>query len=304
MSNDIIINNDKKNINIFFEIEYDIYKKTTIGHIFTQLNVICQIFNEEFNENLIKMYILYKKKLITDDITYYLKNILDLYFYLEKLEHLDQEEFFFIISKLIKINIIIKNLQLDDNLVNSANSANSTNSSNSSNLNQAKLVGNKYIKLINLDLINNSITNCIKQLSTDNIIIELFLNLINTIDINNKQIIINLSEKLAIDYFMYWNYSEIYSLIKRSYKIQDNIQHNAKNKTQNKTQYKNPIIVAIRKYKHDFIKFYKLRAGVFNELYNDHVNSTLITKFKYENNNKVFKDLILDIKSIIKYLKK
>ena len=65
MKNNTIINfNDiNSQIDIFCGIEYNINKRKYIkNNIFSQLNIIFNIFDESFNDNLILNYILVKKK--------------------------------------------------------------------------------------------------------------------------------------------------------------------------------------------------------------------------------------------------
>ena len=60
MSNNYI-NKENQNINAIFNIDYEESKKNIIKEIFKQLDIIISLFNEEFNDNLIKIYILFKK---------------------------------------------------------------------------------------------------------------------------------------------------------------------------------------------------------------------------------------------------
>ena len=63
MSNDIKANANKKTINVHLDIDYNTYKNKIKKYIFAHINVIYDIFDEEFIDNFVKLYILYKKNL-------------------------------------------------------------------------------------------------------------------------------------------------------------------------------------------------------------------------------------------------
>ncbi len=51
-------------INLACNIEYNDYKKKLIKKLFIQLQFIINIFDNDFNDNIVKLYILMKKKKI------------------------------------------------------------------------------------------------------------------------------------------------------------------------------------------------------------------------------------------------
>ena len=64
MSNDLKKNSNKKTINIFLDIDYNTYKNRIKKYIFAHVNLMCDIFDEEFNDNFAKLHILRKKNLL------------------------------------------------------------------------------------------------------------------------------------------------------------------------------------------------------------------------------------------------
>ena len=57
-----IENISSENINLSCYTEYSDYKKKLINNIFEQLNIIYELFDEKFNDDLVKIFILLKKK--------------------------------------------------------------------------------------------------------------------------------------------------------------------------------------------------------------------------------------------------
>jgi hypothetical protein len=259
MSSKNDIHNTKKTIiNVHLDIEYNTYKKKMKKYIFEHMEMIFNIFTEEFNDNLIKLYILFKKDILVNEYKKYINLLVDLYKYLDSLEYIDQEEYFKTVIKLINIIIFINNFKLD-------------------------MSNDKYIKLINLEIISTNIIGCVNLISKDNIITELFLVFINNHNTNSKNNIIFMGEKLSLDFFMYWTSEEIYKLITNNIKT-----HN------------NKLLLSIKKYKNDFINTYEHKTNILKKLYIDQINTKYSLKYRLNKKNKLFDDLIKDIYNINK----
>jgi hypothetical protein len=272
MSNDLN-NTNKKTINVHLDIDYNIYKNKIKKYIFVHINLIYNMFDEDFIDNFIKLYILYKKDLLESNNKIYAKLLIDFYSYLKSVEHIDQQEYFLIIIKLLNIFILMRTklnidlqVELDDKSI---------------DLCQVRLVGDKYIKLINLSLLNKKISDCINKIAKENIVIEIFLLFINKKNKSSKKNIIFIGEKLSFDFFMYWNPDELYNIIIKNISISSN-----------------RLLKSIKKYKTEFKKSYNYKINILKDIYIDQINTKLILKYKLVKNNKLFDELIKDINSI------
>lgn len=273
MSNDIKENGNKKTINVHLDIDYNTYKNKIKKFIFSHINFIYEIFDEDFIDNFVKLYILYKKNLLENKNKKYGKLLIDFFNYLKSLEYIDQEEYFLIIIKLFNIYIFIQeniNIELkvlSDNKI--------------LDLSKVRLVGDKYIKLINLELLNNRISNCIKQISKENIVVEIFLLFLNKQNKRSKKKIIFIGEKLSFDFFMYWKSDELYDILINNINISNN-----------------RLLSSIKKYKNEFKKSYNYKVNLLKDIYIDQINTKLILKYKIINNNQLFDELIKDINNV------
>jgi hypothetical protein len=273
MSNDITTNINNNTIKSYFDIDYDEHKKNIVNEIFKQIDIIMQIFNDGFNDNVIKMHILYKKKLLNDYECEIIENLNNIIQYIKNIKYIDQEEYLNIILKLVKIYIIIKKVIKRQN--------NNQNNNNSNN---------KYKKLIDINIIYMNIIGCVDLLSHNNYLIKVMFNILDYNDEssnNKKQNIILLSEILSTDYFMYWNSSEIYKILCKKIK----------------TESTNKLMHYLKKYKIEFLKNYRIIEINFKELYIDQINFKLIKKFKYNNKFNKFTELCDDLVSVDKEIK-
>jgi hypothetical protein len=271
MSNDIKNNSNKKTINIFFDIDYNSYKNRIKKYIFAHINFMYDIFYEEFNDNFAKLYILYKKDLLENREKKYVLILIDFYNCLKNVDCIDQEEYFYLIMKLLNIYIFIQKYpkeQVENSVF---------------DLKNVKLVGNKYIKLINIKLLNDDITKCVEKIAIENIVMKLFILFLKKKNKHTKKNIVFIGEKLSMDYFMYWDSNELYKIIKTH-------TNNSKNR----------LLSSIKKYKNDFYKSYNYKTDELKELYLDQVNTNLILKYKFMKENKLFNELIIDIDAIDK----
>jgi hypothetical protein len=249
-----------KPINILLEIDYNTYKNKIKTNIFKHYTKIYEIFSEEFNDNLIKMYILLKKELLEKKLYIkYIKTILELCKQLDIINYIDQQEYFITIIKLFNIFLLIKEI------------------------NKEHEKEETYLKFIDINYMNNKIVECIIFISKDNIIGEIFLLFINKKNKYTQRYIIALSEKLSVDFFMYWSSQDLYELIINNINIT-----------------KNRLLISIKKYKYEFINLYEKKTNILKKLYSDQTYSKLILKYKLDNKNTLFNELIKDIEAINK----
>jgi len=273
MSNDIKANANKKTINVHLDIDYNTYKNKIKKYIFAHINFIYDIFNEEFIDNFVKLYILYKKNLLENNNKKYGKLLFDFYNYLKTLEYIDQEKYFLIIIKLFNIYIFIQEkLNIESKVLTDDKTLDFC---------KVQLVGDKYIKLINLELLNNRILNCINHISKENIIAEIFLLFINKQNKHSKKKIIFIGEKLSFDFFMYWKSDELYDILINNINISNN-----------------RLLSSIKKYKNDFKKSYNYKVNLLKDIYIEQINTKLIIKYKLIKNNHLFDELIKDMNNV------
>ena len=273
MANDLNPNANKKSINVFLDIDYNIYKNKIKPYIFTHINLVYDMFDEDFIDNFVKMYILYKKDLLESDYKTYGNLLIDLYNYLKYIENIDQEEYFIIITKLLNIYILVLE-KINSDIQNISDDK-------TIDFGKVKLVGDKYIKLINLELLNNKITNCIKQIGKENVVVEMFLLFIHNKNKRSKKNIIFIGEKLSFDFFTYWDSNELYKIITTNINVSNN-----------------RLLHAIRKYKKYFFKSYTYKVNILKNIYFDQINTKIILKHKLIKDYKLFNELVKDISAI------
>ncbi len=270
------LSNSKNNqiiINTNYQMDYNYYKKKLIKEIFLQLDIIFEIFDEELNENIVKVYILIIKSKIPENI---FSEILVFYEFLsdlKNLDYIDQMDYLNIIIDLFKIN---KSLEKIDSFFIKNNSE----------------IG--IYNLVNWLLIKNKFITLIELISKHNIILKLLLKLdeyqLDLIKIHHKEIkltVRNLADSVCFDFFMYYSSSKILKYLNTKLLID----------SQNLTNDSNNCISLLNKYKKYFTEQYKLKYETFCEIYFD-IKIANISKFKYINKNKYFDELLLDIKSV------
>lgn len=187
--------NNNNIINIEYDVEYNNYQKKLLNNIFLQLDIIFEIFNDDFNDQIIRIYILMKKNKLNNN---YVSILFDFIYFLSNISMINQFEFLEIIMYIVKIYIILMN-----NLI---------------------VVD---LNLIDLNLIKTQINNCIDKLTSNNVIRNLIL--LNS-TFKTKSIIQSLAGDLVMDFFSYYSTSEIYFYIKTKLYMSDaiNIQYNIK----------------------------------------------------------------------------
>ncbi len=259
-------------ININYEMEYGNYKKKLVKEIFFQLDKIFEIFDNELNENIVKIYILILKNKIPDIILNELLIFYEFLSDLKNLEYIDQFEFIGIIIDLLKIKKSLEKINLF--------------------LNSKQNLG--VFSLINWNIIIDKFENIINFIGNNNIVLKILL-LIDSFDVDLikihhdeiKKLVRKLADSLAFDFFMYYSSSKMLKYLNSKMFVDLN---NIGNKSNN-------CIVMLIKYKKYFIEQYKIKYELFCEIYYD-IKISNISKYKYINKNKYFNDLFIDIKLV------
>jgi hypothetical protein len=261
-----------KEINIFWEIDYNNYKNKIKKYILNHFRIIFEMFDEEFNDNLIKMHILYKKNLLEKNHVRFINTLIDFSNYLYNLELVDQEEYFLTILKIFNILLLYNKINISNLEIEKTEQF---------ELNKVELIGTKYIKLIDLNFLYKRIYDCINIISEENNIVKIFMLFINKKNVHTKKNIILVSEKLSLDLFMYWTSNELYKLIMQHIKIS-----------------KNRLFFSIKKYKEEFLKSYEFKINILKKIYTEEINNKYMLKYKLELNNNSIKELINDTNAI------
>jgi len=161
------------------DIEYDNYKKKIMKEIFKHLDIIFSLFNEEFNDNVTKIFILLKKNKLEKHLHNKLMKLYELIFYINNIKIIDQKEYLLIILKIINLDI--------DSIVNEFSSY-------------------KFTSLLNLSYIVDNINNIKNLITQKNFLIAKIFLLKKHINTNNEQKIIKkISNILSKDFFNYYN---------------------------------------------------------------------------------------------------
>ena len=213
------------------------------------------------------MYILYKKKLLENNYIVYCEKINELIFLLKNINFIDQEEYLYLIMKIIDIYIY------QNNEIKISETKNSE-----IDIKNVKIIGNKYIKLVNITLLNNKIIYCIQKITQENTLIKIILLFIKKENKNSRENIIYIGELLSTDYFMYWNSNELYKIIKNNISASNN-----------------RLYTSIKKYKKDFSKSYDYKSNTLKDLYLDECNQKENSKYKFTKENNIFDEFIKDL---------
>lgn len=213
-------------INSSYYIEYNLYQKKLMNKIFSQLDIIFNLFNEEFNDNLIKLYIMMKKNKFKEKISKKLSLIFKLISFLKKLKYIDQLEFIYVIFYLIKLYILIPQINLDE-----------------------------YSNFVNFNLIKNNIISVISIILKENYLFQNLLKLNFEVERkkNIKKILYSISENIINDFFMYFTSDEIFILLNKNLNI--------KNISNHLSKYKKYIL---NKYQEKFIKYNDIYSEIDN----------------------------------------
>lgn len=185
-TDDILTNTNV--IKIYYHNDYLVYKKNNVINIFNSIKIIYKLFDEEFNKNLIKIFILKKKNKLSENDFLPLRQIYDLIYLLNELKYVDQYEIMEIFILLYKIYMSVPYLE--------------------------SFFENYILReLINYKYITENIKNISYQLSNDNILMN-FLFKIKTIhQMNDDEIKLLLADfvrKISFDFFMYYSAEHFY----------------------------------------------------------------------------------------------
>ena len=173
-----------------FNTEYCDYKKNLIENIFLQIDLIFNIFTEDFTNEIV--YIFNNMVKINKNKIFRLwrKNFTQFIILLNGLNFIDQLDYLNILIFLIKIHYLINQLFMDNFFQN--------------------------------NIIKDEINNIINKLVENNIFLDSIISLINLNDENNKlkkKKCKLMGEYLAKDYFMYFNEYEILDFLKKNLNI-------------------------------------------------------------------------------------
>lgn len=268
---------DTSSINMFYDIEYNTYKKKLMRDIFIQVDTIFNIFDKNFNDNMIKLFILFKKdKLKNQNTKYFIFSLYDFVIELNNLEHIDQNEFLNLILKLVKIYKVLLHINSD--------------------IKDGK-IENEIIQYINWDILNNKLINCINDMKKTNKVMESLIELNKYSPDNDKnhneikENITKIAVLLAYDFFMYYTSTEIHKILYK--KISFNSDGN---------NILNKLGTTIIKYKKYFTQEYRKKFNLYKEIYDEILKSN-ISKYKFNISNKDFKELIRELVAINNELK-
>ncbi len=264
-------NNNLTLINLSCELEFDNYKKKLIKNIFIQLDNIIDTFKSDINDNIIKLYILYKKNKLEDIIKYLTLLIYSFSFDLHNLKYFDQMEFVEIILKLIRIYWLI--IFIDDNYK-----------------------SYESLKFIDWSIIKNSFSKLISDLEKANKFVKLIIGLGNfTFDEKKsnskiKNSVHSIAHIMCYDFFMYFSSSQAHKLLVKKLSISSKYDSVDKNKI-------NKLGLIFVKYKKYFIDEYRNKYSFYTDLYSD-IKDSNYTKFKLDIKNCDFIELIRDFNSV------
>jgi hypothetical protein len=250
----------KQIISVYLDMDFELYKEKIKQIIFKHLGFIYEIFSEEFNDNFVKFFILYKKGLINSNYKKYVYSLINFFDLIINIQILDQEEYFSLLIKLINVYVYAINFSLAQE--------------------------SKYIKMINIDLMNQQIISCVKKITEDNVVFQLIIMFINNKNTETKKNIIYIGEKLSFDLFVYFSAKELFV------KITNEMDEN-----------NNLFIYNLKKYKHNFINSYKVNSIMLKDLYFEQNIKFSITKYLIEMPKKIL-ELSSDINLVKKELKK
>ncbi len=268
---------DINSVNMFYDIEYNTYKKKLMRDIFIQVDTIFNIFDKNFNDNMIKLFILFKKdKLKNENTKYFIFSLYDFVTELNNLEHIDQNEFLNLILKLVKIYKVILLINID--------------------IKDGK-IENEIIQYINWEILNNKLINCIDEMKKTNKIMEGLIELNKYSPENDKhhgtikEHIIKLAVLLAYDFFMYYTSTEIHKILYKKVSFNSDA-----------TSILNKLGTTIIKYKKYFTQEYRKKYNLYKDIYDEILKSN-ISKYKFNISNEEFKELIRELVAINNELK-
>jgi len=249
----------KSTISISCDIEYNNYKNKLLKEMIKQINYIYNIFDEELNDNLIKLYILIKKNKLENNLSNLINIIYEFVEYIKNIKYITPIIFLELILLLIKTNISMSKIY-------------------------ELFINTKYKDLVDIKIINIKFDKLISELCNNNLLINNLYKLRKS-KIENKEEIKNMIKELVYslsDFYIYYKSNDIIELLNMKLKI---------------INYDNNITNNISKFKKKFINEYDKKYIKFMDLYSD-ISSETLLKYKYINKNKNFNELIKDIESL------
>lgn len=261
------------NINLIYYIDYLSYKKELIKNISNDIDSIINFFNEEISDILIKIYILFNKKKISENEFKLFESFFELVDLIEKINFFDQEDFLNILLLFFEINFFVNKINIF-------------------------FVNFKYNDLIDIKILTNSISNLYKKISRTNNLLNILDNIvINYNKDNSLEQLKKLAKEISFDFFMYYNslklYDKILEYIERLVKKIDII-----NKIDN---------LAFEKNQKHFYKFFKNNKNIFIDEYDKNFNKHILIYSNYEFELKIKfklknKTSVLNLNNNLKYI--
>jgi hypothetical protein len=273
--NNLDLSEHLNKIKIYFtyELNYLNYKKKLMKFIQNDYEKIIEIFDDKFNDEIINIYILKKKKKITDNDFVLFNLYYDFIKLINKFNYIDQEEFLTIIINFYNIN------SLSNKIIN--------------------FFKNYYFNdLIDYNYIITKINTIYQIINKNNIILKTFdiLGKSNITD-SYKNNIRNLAKIISFDFFMYYDSHQMFNKILNEllsiYKY-INLKHN--NKSGLLEDYKSGlleeyfiILDKFKKSKNIFIDEYQKNYNNHTQIYKKDNELDIKMKFKSNTNDKIQK---------------
>jgi hypothetical protein len=230
------------NINLIYYIDYLTYKKELIKNITNDIDLVINFFSEEINDIIIKILILKNKNKINSKEYKIFEPIFELIDLIKIIDFFDQEDFLNLLLILFKIKISIEKINIFfDNF--------------------------KFGDLVDIKIFIDGFNELFNKISKNNIFLKTLIIIIST---SNENIILceikNLAKQISIDFFMYYNSTNLYD------KILTNIEKiNKINLIANSINNK----IEIKKSEGVYYKLLKNNKNVFVNEYDYYINKHL-----------------------------
>ncbi len=275
--NNLDLSEHLNKIKIYFtyELNYLNYKKKLIKYIQNDYEKIIEIFDDKFNDEIINIYILKKKKKMSDNKFLIFNLYYDFIKTINKLNYIDQDEFLTIIINFYNINL------LNGKIIN--------------------FFENYYFNdLIDYNYIITKITEIYNIINKNNIILRTFDILAKSDNTEYcKDNIKILAKIISFDFFMYYDSHQMYNkILNELLSIHKYI--NLKN------DYKSglleeyfTILDKFKNWKYIFIEEYQKNYNNHVQIYKKEYELDIKMKFKLNQNDKI-KKLVDNLKFIDK----
>jgi hypothetical protein len=262
------------NINLIYYIDYLSYKKELIKNISNDIDLIINFFNEEISDILIKIYILFNKKKISENEFKLFETFFELADLIEKINFFDQEDFLNVLLLFFELNFFVDKINIFfENF--------------------------KYNDLVDIKILTNSISDLYKKISRTNNL----LNILDSIIIdynkdNSLEQLKKLTREISFDFFMYYNSLKIYDKI-LEYMVRLVKKIDLVNKINDN--------LTFEKNKKNFYKFFKNNKNIFTDEYDKNFNKHILIYSNYEFELKIKfklknKTNVLNLNNNLKYI--